>query len=159
LESQTAGKIFIDEIDILDKNADVPKIVKRWEWFFNHLFILTSYGLENLTIGQIKLLGRNKEEAEKKALDLLKLVGLAEKAGVLPMNFPADKSKELQSRAVFNGSRDYSFDEPTSALDPTMVSEVLAVIRRLAKEGMTMAICYPRNGFCTRCFQKSFLHG
>lgn len=142
LEMPTGGKIFIDEIDILDKNADVPKIRQKMGMVFQSFNLFSHLTvLENLTIGQIKLLGRNKEEAEKKALDLLKLVGLAEKAGSFADELSGGQKQRVAiARCLSMDPEIILFDEPTSALDPTMVSEVLAVIRRLAKEGMTMAI-------------------
>jgi polar amino acid transport system ATP-binding protein len=142
LETPTGGKIFIDDIDILDKNTDVPKIRQKMGMvfqsfnLFNHLSIL-----DNLTIGQIKLLGRNKEDAEKKATELLKLVGLAEKANSFADELSGGQKQRVAiARCLSMDPEIILFDEPTSALDPTMVSEVLAVIRRLAKEGMTLAI-------------------
>jgi polar amino acid transport system ATP-binding protein len=97
--------------------------------------------LDNLTIGPIKLRGMGKKEAERKSLDLLKLVGLAEKAGNYPDELSGGQKQRVAiARCLAMDPEIILFDEPTSALDPTMVSEVLAVIRRLAKDGMTMAI-------------------
>jgi len=142
LETPSSGKIFIDEVDVLDKNTDVPKIRQKMGMvfqsfnLFNHLTVLG-----NLTIGQIKLLGRNKEEAEKKAIELLKMVGLAEKADSFADELSGGQKQRVAiARCLSMDPEIILFDEPTSALDPTMVSEVLAVIRRLAKGGMTMAI-------------------
>jgi polar amino acid transport system ATP-binding protein len=142
LETPSGGKIFIDEIDILNKNTDVPKIRQKMGMvfqsfnLFNHLTVI-----ENLTIGQIKLLGRKKEEAEEKAMDLLKLVGLSEKADSFADELSGGQKQRIAiARCLSMDPEIILFDEPTSALDPTMVSEVLAVIRRLAKEGMTLAI-------------------
>lgn len=142
LENPTSGRIYIDEIDILDKNTDVPKIRQRMGMvfqsfnLFNHLTVM-----DNLTIGQIKLLNRNKEEAEQKAVELLKMVGLADKALSFADELSGGQKQRVAiARCLSMDPEIILFDEPTSALDPTMVSEVLAVIRRLAKEGMTMAI-------------------
>lgn len=142
LEIPTGGNIFIDEVDVLDKNTDVPKIRQKMGMvfqsfnLFNHLSVL-----ENLTIGQIKLLGRKKEEAERKAIELLKMVGLAEKAYSYADELSGGQKQRVAiARCLSMDPEIILFDEPTSALDPTMVSEVLAVIRRLAKEGMTLAI-------------------
>lgn len=142
LEMPSGGKIFIDEIDILNKNTDVPKIRQKMGMVFQSFNLFSHLTvLENLTIGQIKLLGRNKEEAEKKAKDLLKMVGLAEKAESFAEELSGGQKQRVAiARCLSMDPEIILFDEPTSALDPTMVSEVLAVIRRLAKEGMTMAI-------------------
>jgi len=142
LEAPTGGSIYIDDMPLLDKKTDVPKIRQRMGMVFqsfnlySHLTIL-----ENLTIGPVKLLGKTRAEANKKAIGLLKLVGLAEKA----YNFPDElsggqKQRVAIARCMAMDTEIILFDEPTSALDPTMVSEVLAVIRRLAREGMTMII-------------------
>jgi polar amino acid transport system ATP-binding protein len=142
LESPTGGKIYIDETDILDKKTDIPKIRQKMGMvfqafnLFNHLTVL-----ENLTIGPVKLLGKGKEEAGRKAMELLKMVGLAEKANSFSDELSGGQKQRVAiARCLSMDPEIILFDEPTSALDPTMVSEVLAVIRRLAREGMTMAI-------------------
>ncbi len=142
LETPTGGKIYIDEIDILAKNTDVPKLRQKMGMVFQSFNLFSHLSvLDNLTIGQIKLLGRSKEEAEKKAMELLKMVGLAEKAYSFADELSGGQKQRVAiARCLSMDTEIILFDEPTSALDPTMVSEVLAVIRRLAKEGMTMAI-------------------
>jgi len=142
LEQPTGGQIFIDGIDILDKETDVPKMRQKMGMvfqsfnLFNHLTVL-----ENLTIGPIKLLGMSQKEAEEKGTELLKLVGLAEKAYSFADELSGGQKQRVAiARCLSMEPEIILFDEPTSALDPTMVSEVLAVIRRLAREGMTMAI-------------------
>ena len=142
LERPTSGRIFIDDIDMLDKKTNAPLMRQKMGMvfqsfnLFNHLTVL-----QNLTIGPIKLLGKSRAEAETRGMELLKMVGLAEKSN----NFADELSGGQKQRVAIARCLSMSpeiilFDEPTSALDPTMVSEVLAVIRRLAKEGMTMAI-------------------
>ena len=97
--------------------------------------------MENLTLGPIKLRGMSKEAAEAKSLELLRLVGLAEKAASYPDELSGGQKQRVAiARCLAMEPEIILFDEPTSALDPTMVSEVLSVIRRLARDGMTMAI-------------------
>lgn len=142
LEYPSGGSIRIDGVDILDKKTDVPKIRQKMNMVFQSFNLFSHLSvLENLTIGPIKLKGMSKEAAQLKAMELLRLVGLAEKA----CNFPDElsggqKQRVAIARCLVMEPEIILFDEPTSALDPTMVSEVLSVIRRLAREGMTMAI-------------------
>lgn len=142
LETPTSGQIFIDGIDVLSKHTDIFKMRQKMGMVFQSFNIFSHLSvLENLTIGQTKLLGRKKEEAELKAKELLKMVGLAEKTYSFADELSGGQKQRVAiARCLSMDPEIILFDEPTSALDPTMVSEVLAVIRRLAKEGMTMAI-------------------
>lgn len=142
LESPTAGTIEIDGKDILHPKANVPQLRKKMGMvfqsfnLFEHLTVM-----ENLTIGQTRLLKRSKEEAIVRGMELLKMVGLAEKANAYPAQLSGGQKQRIAiARCLSVEPEIILFDEPTSALDPTMVSEVLGVIRRLANEGMTMAI-------------------
>jgi polar amino acid transport system ATP-binding protein len=142
LDQPSGGSICIDGVDILDPKADVPKVRQKMNMVFQsfNLFFHLSV-MDNLTIGPIKLLGMSKEDAERKSMDLLKLVGLAEKAESYPDELSGGQKQRVAiARCMAMDPKIILFDEPTSALDPTMVSEVLSVIRRLAKDGMTMAI-------------------
>ncbi len=142
LETPTGGQIFIDDIPLLDKSTNIPKLRQKMGMVFQgfNLFAHLTV-LENLTLGPIKLLGKKKEEANKKAHELLKLVGLGEKAHSFPDELSGGQKQRVAiARCMAMEPEILLFDEPTSALDPTMVSEVLAVIRRLAREGMTMII-------------------
>ena len=142
LEFPSGGKIQIDGVDILDERTDVVKIRQKMNMVFQsfNLFAHLSV-LENLTLGPIKLKGVSKEAAQQKAMELLRLVGLAEKAGNYPDELSGGQQQRVAiARCLAMEPEIILFDEPTSALDPTMVREVLSVIRRLAKEGMTMAI-------------------
>ena len=142
LETPTGGTIFIDGIALLDKNTDVPKLRQKMGMVFQSFNLYAHLSvLENLTIGPIKLLGIQKEEANKRAIELLKLVGLAEKTHSFPDELSGGQKQRVAiARCMAMDPEILLFDEPTSALDPTMVSEVLVVIRKLAKEGMTMVI-------------------
>jgi len=142
LDTPSGGSILIDGTDILAPNADVPKVRRKMNMVFQSFNLFSHLSvLENLTIGQIRLLGRSGKEAEQKARELLKLVGLAGKADSYPDELSGGQKQRVAiARCMAMDPEIILFDEPTSALDPTMVSEVLAVIRRLAKDGMTMAI-------------------
>ncbi len=142
LDQPTSGKISIDGEDILAPGADVAGMRRRMNMVFQsfNLFAhLTVLG--NLTLGPVNLRGMKQAEADAKAMELLRLVGLAEKANHYPDELSGGQKQRVAiARCLAMEPEVILFDEPTSALDPTMVSEVLAVIRRLAKEGMTMAI-------------------
>jgi polar amino acid transport system ATP-binding protein len=142
LEAPTGGQIFIDGIPLLDKKTNVPRIRQKMGMVFQSFNLYAHLSvLENLTIGPVKLLGKSREEANKKAMELLKLVGLAEKAYSFPDELSGGQKQRVAiARCMAMEPEILLFDEPTSALDPTMVSEVLAVIRRLAREGITMMI-------------------
>jgi len=142
LDHPTSGSIWIDGVDILGRKADVPKLRQKMNMVFQsfNLFAHLSV-LENLTLAPIRLRGVDRGTAADKARDLLRMVGLAEKAGSFPDELSGGQKQRVAiARCLAMESEVVLFDEPTSALDPTMVSEVLAVIRRLAKDGMTMAI-------------------
>jgi len=103
---------------------------------FSHLDALA-----NLTVGQVKLLKKSKKEAEENALNLLKTVGLSERAHFMPRQLSGGQKQRVAiARCLAMSPEAILFDEPTSALDPTMVSEVMAVMRNLAKSGMTMLV-------------------
>lgn len=142
LETPTGGSIYIDDIPLLDKHTNVPKLRQKMGMVFQSFNLYAHLSvIENLTIGPIKLLGKKKEEANEKALEFLKLVGLAEKVHSFPDELSGGQKQRVAiARCLAMEPEIMLFDEPTSALDPTMVSEVLAVIRRLAREGMTMVI-------------------
>lgn len=142
LEQPTGGSIVVDGQNLLDKKTDVPKLRRKMGMvfqsfnLFNHLSIM-----DNLCIGPVKLLGKSRKEAETRAMQLLTMVGLAEKANAMPSQLSGGQKQRIAiARCLSMDPEIILFDEPTSALDPTMVSEVLGVIRALAKQGMTMVI-------------------
>jgi len=142
LETPTGGSIFIDDVPLLSKSTNVPAIRQKMGMVFQSFNLYSHLSvLDNLTLGPVKLLGKKKPEAIQHALHLLKLVGLAEKADSFPDELSGGQKQRVAiARCLAMEPEILLFDEPTSALDPTMVSEVLAVIRRLSKEGMTMII-------------------
>jgi len=142
LEYPSGGTIYIDGIDILDKKTDPAKIRQKMNMVFQSFNLFSHLSvLENLTLAPIKINGMSKEAAQLKSMELLRLVGLAEKADKFPDELSGGQQQRVAiARCMAMDPKIILFDEPTSALDPTMVSEVLSVIRRLAREGMTMAI-------------------
>ncbi len=142
LEQPTGGSIIIDGQEVLNGRVNTSKLRQKMGMvfqsfnLFNHLSVL-----DNVCIGPVKLLGKSRKEAETKAMELLKLVGMAEKAHAMPDELSGgQKQRAAIARSLSMEPEIILFDEPTSALDPTMVSEVLSVIRALARQGMTMAI-------------------
>lgn len=142
LEDPTGGQIEIDGADILDRKADVCMLRRKMGMVFQNFNLFEHLTiLDNITLCPMTLLGQSKSDAEKRGLELLEMVGLHDKAGNLPCELSGGQKQRVAiARCLAMNPEIILFDEPTSALDPTMVSEVLAVIRRLASEGMTMAI-------------------
>ena len=142
LERPDGGNIKIDGKSILDKNADVISLRRRMGMVFRSFNLFEHYSvLDNLLIGQMKLLHKSAEEAEERAMQLLHTVGLSGKAFSFPDELSGGQKQRVTiARCLSMEPEIILFDEPTSALDPTMVSEVLGVIHNLAETGMTMVI-------------------
>lgn len=142
LETPSGGEININGVPLLHKDTNVPKLRQQMGMVFQSFNLYAHLTvLENLTIGPVKLKGKSKADAETRGMELLKLVGLAEKAHSLPEELSGGQKQRVAiARCMAMEPEILLFDEPTSALDPTMVSEVLAVIRRLSRDGMTMLI-------------------
>ncbi len=142
LQRPTGGSVRVGGVDLLARGADVPRVRRRMGMVFQSFNLFAHLtALDNLTLGPVKLLGTPRPEAEKKAMETLRMVGLAEKAGSLPDELSGGQKQRVAiARCLAMEPEILLFDEPTSALDPTMVSEVLAVMRRLAREGMTMVV-------------------
>ncbi len=142
LEEPSAGSISIDGIDALAPGADVPRLRQKMNMVFQSFNLFAHLCvLDNLTLAPIRLKGMSRAEAEAKSLDLLRMVGLSARAHAFPDELSGGQKQRVAiARCLAMEPEVILFDEPTSALDPTMVSEVLSVIRRLAREGMTMII-------------------
>ncbi len=149
LEQPTAGSIWVDGVEITDEKNDVNKIRENMGMVFQRFNLFPHMSvLDNITLAPIKVKGVAKEQAEAEALELLKKVGLVEKAQVYPDNLSGGQQQRVAiARALAMHPDIMLFDEPTSALDPEMVGEVLNVIRDLAEEGMTMVIVTHEMGF------------
>ena len=149
LEEPTEGHIYIDDMDLMDKNTDINKIRERVGMVFQHFNLFPNMTvLENLTLSPTMVKKESKEEAEKYALYLLQKVGLSDKANSYPNQLSGGQKQRIAiARALAMKPEVILFDEPTSALDPEMIKEVLDVMRNLAKEGMTMLIVTHEMGF------------
>ncbi len=149
LEELTEGHIYIDGMDLMDKNTDINKIRERVGMVFQHFNLFPNMTvLENLTLSPTIVKKESKEEAEKYALYLLQKVDLSDKANSYPNQLSGGQKQRIAiARALAMKPEVILFDEPTSALDPEMIKEVLDVMRNLAKEGMTMLIVTHEMGF------------
>ncbi len=142
MEIPTDGVIEFDGKNLMDKRTNVNDIRKKMGMVFQNFNLFSHLNvLDNLCIGQIKLLGKTRSQAEEKARELLSTVGLAEKWSAYPDELSGGQKQRVAIARCLSMEPDIIlFDEPTSALDPTMIGEVTAVIKRLAKSGMTMVI-------------------
>lgn len=142
LDRPSGGAIRINGMDILDPKANVARVRQKMNMVFQSFNLFSHLSvLDNLTIAPIRLKRQDRATAERKAFELLRLVGLAEKVDSFPDELSGGQKQRVAiARCLAMEPEIILFDEPTSALDPTMVSEVLSVIRRLAKEGMTLII-------------------
>ena len=149
LEEPTEGHIYIDDMDLMDKNTDINKIRERVGMVFQHFNLFPNMTvLENLTLSPTMVKKESKEEAKKYASYLLEKVGLSDKANSYPTQLSGGQKQRIAiARALAMKPEVILFDEPTSALDPEMIKEVLDVMRNLAKEGMTMLIVTHEMGF------------
>ena len=149
LEVPTAGSIYFNHVDITDKSVDINLHRRKMGMVFQHFNLFPHMTiLGNMTLAPMKLLGKSKEEAEKKAMELLTRVGLADRAGAYPSQLSGGQKQRIAIvRALCMEPEVMLFDEPTSALDPEMVGEVLEVMKELAHEGMTMVVVTHEMGF------------
>ena len=149
LERPTGGQILFEGRDITDPKSDINLHRQKIGMVFQHFNLFPHKTiLENMTLAPIKVLKKSKEEAEAKAMELLKRVGLEEKANAYPAQLSGGQKQRIAIvRSLCMDPDVMLFDEPTSALDPEMVGEVLNVMRELARDGMTMAIVTHEMGF------------
>lgn len=149
LEKVTSGQIIIDGHDVTDKHTDINKVRENIGMVFQHFNLFNHLTvLKNMTLAPVHLKLLSKEEAKDKALKLLERVGLADKAEAFPSQLSGGQKQRVAiARALEMNPDIMLFDEPTSALDPEMVGEVLAVMKELAREGMTMVVVTHEIGF------------
>ena len=149
LETATSGKIIIDGHDVTDKHTDINKVRENIGMVFQHFNLFNHLTvLDNMTLAPVHLKLMNKEEARTEALRLLERVGLAEKADAFPSQLSGGQKQRVAIARALEMKPDIMlFDEPTSALDPEMVGEVLAVMKELARDGMTMVVVTHEIGF------------
>ena len=149
LEIPTGGTIRLDGTDITDPKNDINLYRQRMGMVFQHFNLFPHMTiLKNMTLAPVKLLHRSQAEAEKKAMDLLTRVGLADRANSYPSQLSGGQKQRVAIvRALMMEPEVMLFDEPTSALDPEMVGEVLEVMRDLAGDGMTMVVVTHEMGF------------
>uniref|UniRef100_UPI003F58A37B amino acid ABC transporter ATP-binding protein n=1 Tax=Neisseria leonii TaxID=2995413 RepID=UPI003F58A37B len=149
LEPFQKGDIVVDGTSLSDPKTHLPKLRSRVGMVFQHFELFPHLSVtDNLTVAQIKVLGRSKQEAEKKGLAYLDRVGLSAHAHKFPAQLSGGQQQRVAiARALSMDPVVMLFDEPTSALDPEMVQEVLDVMVGLAKEGMTMMCVTHEMGF------------
>ena len=149
LEDVTEGEIYVDDQLITDKNVDINKVRQRMGMVFQQFNLFPHLKiLDNITLAPVLLKLMTKEEAKKRAIELLDRVGLKDKADSYPGSLSGGQKQRVAiARALCMNPERMLFDEPTSALDPEMVGEVLDVIKKLAEDGMTMVIVTHEMGF------------
>ncbi len=149
LEMPTDGNIYLEGVDITDHKNDINMHRRKMSMVFQQFNLFPHMTvLKNLCIAPMKLKKVSKEEAEKKAMELLKKVGLEDRADAYPSQLSGGQKQRIAIvRALAMDPEIMLFDEPTSALDPEMVGEVLDVMKSLAKEGMTMVVVTHEMGF------------
>lgn len=149
LEVPTEGKIYVDGTDITDGKLDIDQYRRKVGMVFQHFHLFPNMTvLKNITLAPVRHGIWTEDEAESKARELLRKVGLEEKAKAYPNKLSGGQKQRVAiARALAVNPEVMLFDEPTSALDPEMVGEVLEVMKNLAKEGMTMLVVTHEMGF------------
>lgn len=152
LETATSGDIIIDGFNLTDKNTNLNLVRQNVGMVFQHFNLFPNMTvLQNITYAPVELKKMSKDDADKKAIQLLETVGLLDKKDAMPeMISGGQKQRVAIARALAMNPDVMLFDEPTSALDPEMVGDVLAVMQKLAEEGMTMLIVTHEMGFARK---------
>lgn len=149
LEVPNEGHIYLSDVDITDRKVNINHHRQKVGMVFQHFNLFPNMTiLDNMTLAPVKLKKATKEQAEKKAMELLRVVGLEDRAGAYPNQLSGGQKQRVAIvRALCMEPEVMLFDEPTSALDPEMVGEVLDVMKRLAADGMTMLVVTHEMGF------------
>ena len=149
LETPDSGNIFFNGVDVTDKNTNIDNVRQKMSMVFQHFNLFPHLSvLHNITLAPITLKLQSKEEAEKKARELLARVDLLDKADAYPSSLSGGQKQRIAIvRSLAMNPDVILFDEPTSALDPEMVGEVLNVMKDLANDGMTMVVVSHEMGF------------
>ena len=149
LEKPDSGEIWIDDDQINGHRVNVNKIRQKMGLVFQHFNLFPHLTVKkNITLAPVKLKKMTPEQADAKAMELLKIVGLEDKANAYPKQLSGGQQQRIAiARSLAMEPEIMLFDEPTSALDPEMVGEVLEVMKRLAKSGMTMIVVTHEMGF------------
>ncbi|MFY9176909.1 MAG: amino acid ABC transporter ATP-binding protein [Caldicoprobacterales bacterium] len=149
LEEPDSGEIYIDGVPLMEHKKDINRLRQKVGMVFQQFNLFPHMTvMENITLGPVKLKGMTKSQAEEKAIELLRKVGLPDKDDVYPNHLSGGQKQRVAiARALAMDPEIMLFDEPTSALDPEMVGEVLNVMKQLANEGMTMVVVTHEMGF------------
>ncbi len=149
LELPSAGTITFDGVEITSPKTDIDKVRRQMGMVFQHFNLFPNMTIQrNITLAPVRTKLMSQAEADEKALQLLRRVGLEEKAGAYPNQLSGGQKQRIAIvRALAMNPKVMLFDEPTSALDPEMVGEVLAVMKELAADGMTMVVVTHEMGF------------
>lgn len=149
LEEPTSGTILFEGTDITAKSVDINKMRQKIGMVFQQFNLFPNYTIkDNITLAPVKLGLLTKEEADRKAMELLERVGLPERANDYPSQLSGGQKQRIAiARSLAMNPDVMLFDEPTSALDPEMVGEVLELMRELARDGMTMVVVTHEMGF------------
>ncbi len=149
LESISEGQLLVNNMDLADKKTDINRLRKDVGMVFQHFNLYANKSvLDNITLGPRLVLKTSKEDAEAEAHELLKTVGLADKAASFPSMLSGGQKQRIAiARSLAMHPKAILFDEPTSALDPETIGDVLAVMQQIANQGMTMVVVTHEMGF------------
>ena len=156
MEDPTSGSVIFEDTDLASKKVNINKYRQHIGMVFQQFNLFNNLSvMKNMILAPVQLKLKSKAEATKKAFELLKIIGLEDKADVYPSTLSGGQKQRIAiARALMMEPRVMLFDEPTSALDPEMVGEVLELMKKLADEGMTMLIVTHEMGFAREVASK-----